>query len=173
MRDTQRVYLVGPRASGKTTVGRLLAQLAGWDFEDTDATVTAGAGMPVEAIVANEGWEGFRRREAQALAATLHRRRLVVSTGGGMVLAEENRRLMREGGLVAYLCGAPDLLAGRLVQDPLAGQRPSLTGRPVAEEVAEVLAVRDPLYRECAHVVLDAASPPDALAARLLGLLGL
>ncbi|BFR47643.1 shikimate kinase AroL [Nitratidesulfovibrio sp. HK-II] len=170
-RQTRRVYLVGPRASGKTTVGRALAARAGWSFEDTDATVTATAGMTVEQIVAREGWEGFRRRESDALRATLGRDGLVVATGGGMVLAEDNRRMLREGGLVAYLCGSVELLAARLARDPLAAQRPSLTGRPIAEEVAEVLAARDSLYRECAHAVLDAGDDAQALADRLARLL--
>lgn len=171
MRQTRRVYLVGPRASGKTTVGKALAARAGWSFEDTDATVTATAGMTVEQIVAREGWEGFRRRESEALRATLGRDGLVVATGGGMVLAEDNRRMLRDGGLVAYLCGSVELLAARLARDPLAAQRPSLTGRPIAEEVAEVLAARDSLYRECAHAVLDAGDDAQALADRLTSLL--
>lgn len=170
-RPVRRVYLVGPRASGKTTVGKALAAHTGWNFEDTDATVTATAGMTVEQIVAREGWEGFRRRETDALRATLGRDGLVVATGGGMVLAEDNRRMLREGGLVAYLRGSVDLLAGRLARDPLAAQRPSLTGRPIADEVAEVLAARDSLYRECAHAVLDAGDDAQALADRLARLL--
>lgn len=168
----RRAYLVGPRASGKTTVGRALAVRAGWDFEDTDATVTATAGMTVAQIVAHEGWEGFRRREAEALAATLGREGLVVATGGGMVLGAQNRRMLRQGGLVAYLRGSVELLAHRLAHDPLAAQRPSLTGRPVADEVAEVLAARDALYRQCAHEVLDAGAGVQALVDRLARLLG-
>lgn len=170
-RPARRVYLVGPRASGKTTVGKALAARAGWSFEDTDATVVATAGMTVEQIVECEGWEGFRRRESDALRATLGRDGLVVATGGGMVLAEDNRRMLREGGLVAYLCGSVELLAARLARDPLAAQRPSLTGRPIAEEVAEVLAARDSLYRQCAHEVLDAGDDVQALADRLARLL--
>lgn len=170
-RPVRRVYLVGPRASGKTTLGKALAARAGWNFEDTDATVVATAGMTVEQIVEREGWEGFRRRETEALRDTLGRDGLVVATGGGMVLAEENRRMLRDGGFVAYLCGSVDMLAGRLARDPLAAQRPSLTGRPIADEVAEVLAAREPLYRECAQVVLDAGDDVQALVARLAGLL--
>ncbi len=170
-RHTRRVYLVGPRASGKTTVGKALAARAGWNFEDTDATVVATAGMTVEQIVEREGWEGFRRRETEALRATLGRDGLVVATGGGMVLAEENRRMLHNGGLVAYLCGSVELLAARLVRDPLAAQRPSLTGRPIADEVAEVLTVREPLYRECAHAVLDAGDEVPMLVDRLADLL--
>lgn len=171
MKHARRVYLVGPRASGKTTVGKALAARAGWNFEDTDATVVATAGMTVEQIVEREGWEGFRRRETEALRATLGRDCLVAATGGGMVLADENRRMLREGGLVVYLRGSVELLAGRLARDPLAAQRPSLTGRPIADEVAGVLAAREPLYRECAHAVLDAGDGVQALVDRLVLLL--
>ncbi len=137
MKHARRVYLVGPRASGKTTVGKALAARAGWNFEDTDATVVATAGMTVEQIVEREGWEGFRRRETEALRATLGRDCLVAATGGGMVLADENRRMLREGGLVVYLRGSVD----------------------------------EPLYRECAHAVLDAGDGVQALVDRLVLLL--
>ena len=63
-----------------------------------------------------------------------------------MVLAEENRRFMRENGIVLYLSAPAEVLASRLPANPNAAQRPTLTGKSIAEEVAEVLAAREPLY---------------------------
>lgn len=158
------VFLVGLRASGKTTVGRELARALGWPHVDTDDLVTAH-GETVASIVAREGWEGFRRREHEALCAA-RRVRQVVSTGGGMVLLEENRRLMRENGVTLYLYAPAEVLAARLAANPREEQRPSLTGRPLAEEVQTLLEERDPLYRESAFRVLDATAPlPDIVAA--------
>jgi len=86
----------------------------------------------------------------------------VVACGGGIVLRPENRALLARG-RVLYLCGDAGLLAARLALDPAEAQRPSLTGRPLTEEVAEVLAQRAPLYEGVAHATLDAAQAPAAL----------
>jgi shikimate kinase len=68
---------------------------------------------------------------------------------------------MREHGVVIYLCAPVEVLADRLEAFPQEGQRPTLTGKPISEEVSEVLAQRDALYREAAHYVVDAAQSPD------------
>ncbi len=166
----QCIFMVGARASGKTTLGRLLAARLGYQFFDTDQYLLETLGVSVAEIVAQEGWEGFRSREAAALRAVAGPS-TVVATGGGMVLLEANRTFMRESGVVLYLHAPAAVLAARLVADPRAAQRPSLTGRPVSEEVAAVLVEREPLYRECATHVLDAANSPEAILAEALRLL--
>ena len=88
-----------------------------------------------------------------------------------MVLAEENRRFMSENGIVLYLSAPAEVLAARLQANPNAAQRPTLTGKSIAEEVAEVLAAREPLYRETATHILNAAATPKALLAEALALL--
>ena len=81
------LFLVGARASGKTTIGKALARSLGLPFADTDQHLLHRAGLTVEQIVAAEGWPGFRSRESQALqeVADAHPAGCVVSTGGGMV----------------------------------------------------------------------------------------
>lgn len=182
------IYLTGPRACGKTSLGRALATALGLPFVDTDHYLRERSGEEVAAIVAREGWEGFRRRESAALrevAAGLEDAsaaagadaqdaapvwRGVVATGGGMVLAEENRRFMRETGRVFFLDVPVTELVRRLSRDPLEAQRPSLTGRSLTEEVDEVLAQRLPLYEE-AHHRLDAARPLQDVCGQALALL--
>ena len=166
----QTVFMIGARASGKTTLGGQLAARLGYGFADTDLYLKETLGMTVAEIVAQEGWEGFRRREAAALRAVAAPS-TVVATGGGMVLLEENRRFMRESGLVLYLHAQADVLAGRLEASLCAEQRPSLTGQPADKEVAAVLAVREPLYRETATFILDAAASPETVLAEALRLL--
>ena len=85
--------------------------------------------------------------------------------------AEENRRFMRKNGIVLYLSAPAEVLASRLQANPNAAQRPTLTGKSIAEEVAEVLAAREPLYRETATHILNAAATPKELLAEALAIL--
>ena len=82
------IFLVGPRACGKTTIGRLLAQRLALPFIDTDHYLLEQAGRTVAEIVEAEGWPGFRKRESDALRAVtaIRRQGAVIASGGGMVL---------------------------------------------------------------------------------------
>ena len=166
----QTIYLVGPRAAGKTTFGNSLARRLGHAYVDTDVHLRETTGESVADIVAREGWEGFRRRESAALREATAPD-TVVATGGGMVLDPENRRFMREHGIVFYLRAPASVLAARLSAHPDAAQRPSLTGKSIIEEVSEVLAVREALYQDAATHVLDASATQEALLAEALSLL--
>ncbi|TKI06368.1 shikimate kinase AroL [Martelella alba] len=158
---TQPIYLVGARGCGKTTVGCALAQALGFQFSDTDHALLASTGQSVARIVETEGWTGFRARESEILhkvtGACGHQ---VIATGGGIVLSEANRRFMREHGIVVYLHAAAAVLAHRLSTVPQEEQRPSLTGRPITEEIEEILLARESLYQDAAHHVLDASAAP-------------
>ena len=160
------VFLVGPRCCGKTTVAGLLAQRLGFAGLDTDVLLVAKAGMDVPAIVAREGWIGFRRRESSALEEAAAPD-TVVATGGGMVLSPENRMFMRAAGIVIYLRAPAAVLAGRMAGDGGAARRPSLTGEDPEAEMASVLAEREPLYRESAHYCVDATLRPEAVVAAI------
>ena len=164
------IFLVGPRACGKTTIGRELARAAHWPLLDTDALLYERCGAPVSDIVAIEGWEGFRRRETGVLRSVVDDKgagTCVVSTGGGIVLAAENRAMLREHGVVVYLHVPEAELVRRLTNSPLLSQRPSLTGRNVAEEAAEVARQRDPIYRETAHHVVEAHRSVDEIVTEI------
>lgn len=164
------VFLVGPRCCGKTTLAGLLAERFGLIPLDTDAILTAEAGLAVAEIIRREGWEGFRKRESRALAAAAVPGS-VVATGGGAVLARENRTLMRSSGLVIYLEAPAETLAARLERDGGAARRPSLTGEDPQREMARVLGEREALYRESAHHRVDASRPPEAVAVAVAELL--
>src|SRR5215210_4684342 len=93
------ILLVGPRGSGKSTVGPELARRLGWGFADADDLVETTAGKSIAGIFAAEGEAGFREREAAALESLCTQARLVVATGGGAVLRESNRDVMTRSGL--------------------------------------------------------------------------
>lgn len=154
------IFLVGPRAVGKTTIGKRLAGSLGLQFVDTDTCLKESEKLSVADIVTKEGWEGFRKRESAVLRKVTAEScpegpGKVVATGGGMVLAEQNRVYMRKSGMVFFLLAPAEVLAARLEANPDLKQRPSLTGKSVTEEVAQILAERESLYRDAAHHVID------------------
>lgn len=160
----QRVFLVGARASGKSTIGRNLAKRLNCPFLDTDIELAADLGCSIDAFVKGNGWDAFRRREHEVLARLAGRDSepgsgewLVIATGGGMVLLPENRKILQEKGTTFYLEAPADVLVRRLTANPMLDSRPSLTGKGVTEEVAEIVKIRDPLYREasCCSIAAD------------------
>ncbi len=167
MSGEANIYLIGPRASGKTTLGRRLAAKLKRPFVDTDARIRLRTGKTVAGIVAEGGWEAFREAEALVLAEVAVFSGQVVSCGGGIVLRQDNRELLARG-LVLYLDVPVEELAERLLRNPENAQRPSLTGQDIADEVRQVLAEREPLYRELARVVIRCDACVEALVERAL-----
>src|SRR5690349_7296687 len=97
------IFLEGPMGAGKSTVGRSLATLLGREFTDSDHEIEQRTGASIPLIFEVEGEEGFRKRETMVLGEISGGKNLVIATGGGIVLAEENRRMLRERGIVVYL----------------------------------------------------------------------
>jgi shikimate kinase len=109
----RHVFLVGARASGKTSAARGLASALGLGWTDTDARIQELLGESIAALVEREGWDAFRHRESAALRAVLEEEPMVVACGGGIVLREENRRMLARG-LTLYLRAPAEVLAARL-----------------------------------------------------------
>ena len=153
------IALVGYRGTGKSTVGRIVADRLGRAFADADREVEARAGRPIRSIFSEDGEPAFRDWEARVLL-DLSRRLAggVVATGGGAILLEGNRRVLREFGVVVWLMADADTLARRL-QSSRRGvdDRPALTSAGTLAEIAGVLEERTPLYREVADVAVPTA----------------
>ncbi len=160
------LFLVGLMGAGKSSVGRLLAKRLGKTFVDCDHELESRTGVRIPVIFEIEGETGFRAREATLIAELTARDNIVLATGGGAVLSAENRALLARRGCVVYLRAAVDELWRRTRHDK---NRPLLqTGDPRAR-LAELLAVREPLYEEVAHVVVETgAQSLPALAERII-----
>ena len=152
MEQHRNIYLVGLMGAGKTTVGRMLAKRLGRPFLDSDHEIVERTGVPIPTIFEIEGEDGFRRREAQTIHELTAGSDLVLATGGGVVINPENRQRPHETGWVVYLNVPPRLLYERTRHDR---NRPLLQVEDPLARLEELHAVRDPLYREAAHMVVD------------------
>jgi shikimate kinase len=165
------VVLLGYRGSGKTTVGRKLADQLWGKFVDTDELVTEAAGKTIKQIFDDGGEPAFRELESAALRQALVGGFDVIALGGGAVLRDENRTaLVASGHKRVYLRADAETLHRRIDADPsTAASRPALTalGGSV-DEVRTLLAAREPLYREVATAELDVTNlSPDECVSRI------
>jgi len=169
--------LIGPRACGKTTVGKRLAERASMPFVDLDERVLASLGAPsVRNAWISHGEKAWRASELVAIRAALAGDGQIIALGGGTPTITEARiSIERERtagrARVVYLSCTPQVLADRLLRVP--GDRPSLTVAGLVNEIDSVLASREATYRALADIVYDtsAVSVPDA-AEQLLQRIG-
>jgi len=148
--------LIGYRATGKTTLARLLAERLEWDWIDADVEIERVAGKTIAEIFADDGEPVFRDIEAQVIADLAGRENLVIAAGGGAPLREESRKAMRAGGQVVWLQASAETIHARMTGDATtATRRPSLTDRGPLDEIIQVMSARDPIYRESAHIEVD------------------
>ena len=148
-----RLFLVGPMGSGKSTVGKHLADLLGFTFIDSDDEIERRAGADIPWIFDVEGEAGFRRRESAVLEELAQRNETVIATGGGAILAEQNRELMGRTGVVVFLNVS---VAQQLKRTGSGEGRPLLQRGDREETLKKLMAEREPLYRALADVIISA-----------------
>jgi len=145
------IVLMGFMGTGKSEVGRRLAQRFGRAFVDTDQLVEERAGKRVAAIFAEDGEPAFRALEREAVAEAAARGAVVVAVGGGAVLDPENVRVLRAAGVLVHLTARPDAILRRVGD---AASRPLLRDDPHGT-VTQLLAERGPAYEAAADVTVD------------------
>lgn len=151
------IALIGMPGSGKTTVGRQLARRLGRAFLDSDRLIEERMGCSIREIFEREGEDAFRAIEEAALdELTAARTCAVLSTGGGAVLRPSTRMRLRERSHVVYLHALPDDIYRRLRHDTT---RPLLQTKNPLQQLRNLYAQRDPLYRETAHFVIETGRP--------------
>ncbi len=150
--ELSNIYLIGYRCTGKSTVGRKLAEQRGLGFYDTDELIAAGEQKSIARIVASQGWPHFRDLEKKYLRQLAAKKNAVIATGGGIVLQADNIACMQNSGKIIWLRANPETIMDRLRQDPAtAASRPALTRQALAEEVLTTLEERREHYRRAAH----------------------
>jgi shikimate kinase len=168
------IVLIGPRCSGKTTVGRILSALTGKVFLDTDTLVEEKGGTSIEELIAARGWEAFRSFEKQAVKFVSERDNQIIATGGGVVLEAVNVNRLASNALVVWLDGKAEVLRERMERAEQSGQRrPSLTGRDPSQEITEVQTVREPYYGRASALRVDTTGlSPEEVAAVVIQSIG-
>ena len=147
-----RIFIVGPMASGKSTLGKKLAQTLNIDFIDTDKEIEKNAGAEISWIFEVEGEKGFREREREVLIKSINEEDVVISTGGGIVTEKDNRDLMITKGKVVYLKTPLEVQLKRTEKDK---KRPLLAKGNKKQILETLKKERDPKYEEIADITID------------------
>jgi shikimate kinase len=159
------IVLVGFMGSGKTSIGRLVAQRLGFQFVDTDAVIVERAGMPVAKIFERHGEAWFREQETATLRSLGILNRAVISTGGGIVGREENRALLRGLGFVVWLTASEEVIFERVSRNK---KRPLLQTADPRATVHDLLEKRRGLYEAVAQFTLETTTLAHETAASAL-----
>ena len=158
-------FLIGLPGSGKSTVGRQLARRISLPFFDSDHVIEQRLGCSIREFFEREGEDRFRDIEAAVIDELTAGPTCVLSTGGGSVLRPENRERLNHRGTVVYLRSTPEEIFRRLRHDR---NRPLLQVADPQQRLRDLCAVRDPLYRETAHFVIETGRPSVAMLVNMI-----
>lgn len=164
------IVLIGYRGTGKSVVGRILADRLGRDYVGMDDNIVKRAGTPIPQIVERFGWSRFRDIETEEVLALSGKDRLIIDTGGGVIERPQNIPALKENGVIFWLKASVDTIVRRIRSGD---QRPALTeGKTFTEEVAQVLEERMPRYTRAAQYEIDTDDlTPEQVAQEIVALL--
>ncbi|WP_328986691.1 shikimate kinase AroK [Thiorhodovibrio winogradskyi] len=146
------IFLVGPMGAGKSTIGRQLAETLGYEFLDSDQEIQQRTGVDIPTVFEFEGEAGFRARERQVIEDLTEQDGVVLATGGGAVMVAENRQRLAARGFVIYLHCSAEQQHARTARDR---NRPLLANEDPLTTLKELMAVREPVYRQVADMVVS------------------
>jgi len=153
------IYLIGYRCTGKTTIGKFLAESIGWHFADADEELVRKNSMTVSEIVALYGWDFFREKELEIMAQLSCLDKYVIATGGGVILNHKNVQEMKKSGMIVWLKASPEIIKQRILNDSATESlRPALTCGGLSNEIEETLLKRTPLYENAMDFFVDTDS---------------
>jgi shikimate kinase len=150
------IVLIGFRGTGKSTVGKLLANRLKRNFIDTDEYIERTTRKTIKDIFKKEGEEGFRKTEAETIAKLSKMKNKVIAAGGGVVLKNENVKNLKSDGFLILLEATPEIIHDRLTQDKKTPQqRPFLTNKNSFDEIKHLIDKRQPLYEKAANYTIN------------------
>jgi shikimate kinase len=152
MKTPGSFFLTGPMGAGKSTIGRQLSKQLGRPFHDSDHEIEARTGVDIPLIFELEGEAGFRKRECVVIDELTRLPGIVLATGGGAILDPSNREHLSSRGKVIYLHAS---VSQQLKRTRMDRNRPLLQTDNPRTRLEELMATRDPLYREIASLVID------------------
>ncbi len=152
MNAQENIFLIGPMGAGKSTIGRQLAKQLRLEFHDSDHEIEARTGVDIPLIFELEGEAGFRKRESAMIDEMTQIKGIVLATGGGAILDPVNRDHLTSRGQVIYLHASVDQQLARTRRDR---NRPLLQTADPRRRLEELMAVREPIYRETAYRVIN------------------
>jgi shikimate kinase len=160
----EKVILTGYRATGKSSIGKILADLLGFGFIDTDEVIEKRQGETIAEMVGRGGWELFRRKEEIMLLELVRSKNKVIATGGGAVMHQKAWAKLRKNALVVWLTADVKTICQRLDADSDSeDQRPPLTEMGTMNEITMVLQERRPLYEKSSDITIhtEGKNPED------------
>ena len=164
------IVLIGMRGSGKTTVGKILAQKLGRELVEMDELISRRAGLSIPEIVEGYGWAKFRDIEEEITGEVAGQDNIINAAGGGVVTREKNVQKLKKSGVLVWLKASVDTLVKRIGEDI---ERPPLVGGSTRREDIEItLAERMPLYQKAADLVVNTENQtPEEVAEAIISLL--
>jgi shikimate kinase len=150
-RDIRNIALIGFMGTGKSSVGRLLAEQLRFEFVDTDDLVETRAGKTITEIFQHDGEAAFRELEKQAVATLAARNKLIIATGGGLGASQPNLDSLKTHALVVCLWTSPEKIWQRVRHQT---HRPLLAGPHPLDKIKTLLAEREPFYKQ-ADVIMN------------------
>lgn len=146
------IYLIGMRGVGKSTIGNILAEKLKMGFVDADDEIVAQQKKTIHHLIEESGWDFFRELERDVIKSISERENIIASTGGGVLMFFDNTERLKNTGELVHLKASLSTLAERIrASEP----RPSLTGKPVEEELEEVWNDRKNIYESSADITVD------------------
>lgn len=168
MADSTNITLIGFMGTGKTTIGKRLAQYLKWDFVDTDAEIEMASGLSIPEIFHRDGEAGFRTRECTAIANISRRRHCVIATGGGAVLHPENWRVLAAAGPMIHLLVSLDTVLERIAS---CENRPLI--KSTRQDLERLWEVRQPVYAQADYTVDTTGKDPKQIVMEIVHRLGM
>lgn len=152
MRTPKNLFLIGPMGAGKSAVGKQLARMLHMTFVDSDDEIEQRTGVDIPFIFEKEGEEGFRKREARIIDELSQGDGVILATGGGAVVDASSRSKLGARGYVVYLRTS---VRQQLERTSKGRERPMLSNGNPEQVLADLMELRDPMYREIADLVVE------------------